>query len=235
MFDVGWPELLVIAIVLIVVVGPKDLPRMLRTFGRTTAKMRSMAADFRKQFDEALKEAELEELKGLGDKARSLDPRQEVRKHLSPFEKAGQEIRSGLDAAMKPKPSQENRPAAAVETKAAEPAKVEAASAPAASDNVSALPEDKKPATAKKASSGNGGRKKEAGPRVKPTSSTKTRSATAVGAKKAAANGAKKTAGNGATKPSASVRKKAEKPTSRPKSSSSAKSPARSKASGIVS
>ena len=47
MFDIGWTEMLVIAIVMIVVVGPKDLPRMLRTFGRTTAKMRSMAGDFR--------------------------------------------------------------------------------------------------------------------------------------------------------------------------------------------
>ena len=59
MFDIGWPEMLVVAVVLIVVVGPKDLPRMLRAFGRTTSKMRSMAGDFRKQFDEALKEAEL--------------------------------------------------------------------------------------------------------------------------------------------------------------------------------
>ena len=63
MFDIGWQEILVIAIVLIVVVGPKDLPRMLRTFGRTTAKMRSMAGDFRRQFDDALKEAELDEVK----------------------------------------------------------------------------------------------------------------------------------------------------------------------------
>ena len=53
MFEVGWTEMLVIAIVLIVVVGPKDLPRMLRTFGKTTAKLRAMAGDFRKQFDEA--------------------------------------------------------------------------------------------------------------------------------------------------------------------------------------
>ena len=46
MFEVGWSEMLVIAVVMIVVVGPKDLPNMLRTFGRTTAKLRTMAADF---------------------------------------------------------------------------------------------------------------------------------------------------------------------------------------------
>ncbi|TIS90372.1 MAG: twin-arginine translocase subunit TatB, partial [Mesorhizobium sp.] len=51
MFEVGWTEMLVIAIVMIVVVGPKDLPNMLRTFGRTTAKLRAMAADFQKQFN----------------------------------------------------------------------------------------------------------------------------------------------------------------------------------------
>ena len=61
MFEVGWTEMLVIAIVMIVVVGPKDLPNMLRTFGRTTAKLRAMAADFQKQFNEALKEAELDD------------------------------------------------------------------------------------------------------------------------------------------------------------------------------
>ena len=103
MLDLGWPEILVIAIVLIVVVGPKDLPGVLRGIGRTTSKMRSMAGDFRKQFDEALREAELDDVKGLVDDARRLDPRRELRKHLNPLEKAGRDIRSGLDEAMKPK------------------------------------------------------------------------------------------------------------------------------------
>ena len=46
MFEIGWTEMLVIAIVMIVVVGPKDLPKMLRQFGRTTSKLRVMAGDF---------------------------------------------------------------------------------------------------------------------------------------------------------------------------------------------
>ncbi len=41
MFDIGWSELLIIAIVMIVVVGPKDLPKMLRAFGKATAVQRS--------------------------------------------------------------------------------------------------------------------------------------------------------------------------------------------------
>ncbi|MEZ5811314.1 MAG: Sec-independent protein translocase protein TatB [Rhizobiaceae bacterium] len=110
MFDIGWPELMVVAIVLVVVVGPKDLPRMLRTFGRTTSKLRSMAGDFRKQFDEALKEAELDEVKDLVADARKLDPTAEIRKQLDPMKKAGDQIRAGLDAAMKPSPAASGTP-----------------------------------------------------------------------------------------------------------------------------
>jgi len=111
MLDLGWTEILVIAIVLIVVVGPKDLPRVLRSFGRTTAKLRSMAGDFRRQFDEALREAELEDVKGLADDLKKLDPRSEIRKHLSPLEQAGKDIRSGLESAAKPTPAPNSTPA----------------------------------------------------------------------------------------------------------------------------
>ncbi len=97
MFDIGWTEMLVIAIVMIVVVGPKDLPRMLRTFGKTTAKLRAMAGDFQKQFNEALKEAELDDVKKSVDELRKLNPASEIKKQLNPFEKAAQDIRSGLE------------------------------------------------------------------------------------------------------------------------------------------
>lgn len=63
MFDIGWSELLVIAAVAIIVVGPKDLPRMLRTFGNYAGKARKVANDFKRQFDEALREAELEDVR----------------------------------------------------------------------------------------------------------------------------------------------------------------------------
>ncbi len=121
LFDIGWPELLVIAIVLVVVVGPKDLPRMLRTFGKTTNKLRSMAGDFRRQFDDALKEAELDEVKELVKDAKKLDPTAEIKKQLSPMQLAGEQIKSGLDAAIKPTPKAEAAPAAAGEA-AAKPA-----------------------------------------------------------------------------------------------------------------
>ncbi len=63
MFDIGWTELAVIACVAILVVGPKELPGMLRTIGKTVGQLRKMAGDFQKQFDDAIREAELDEVK----------------------------------------------------------------------------------------------------------------------------------------------------------------------------
>jgi sec-independent protein translocase protein TatB len=111
MFDIGWTEMLVIAVVMIVVVGPKDLPKMLRTFGKMTTKMRSMAGDFQKQFNDALKEAELDDVKKSVDALRSMNPANEIKKQLNPFEKAAADVRAGLQSAMAPKPSTSVEPA----------------------------------------------------------------------------------------------------------------------------
>ncbi|TIV54919.1 Sec-independent protein translocase protein TatB [Mesorhizobium sp.] len=123
MFEVGWSELLVIAVVMIVVVGPKDLPNMLRTFGRTAAKLRAMAGDFQKQFNEALKEAELDDVKSSIDSLRSLNPMNEVRKQLNPFEQAAADVRAGVDTMMKPKPAADPAAAAPDTPQPAEPLK----------------------------------------------------------------------------------------------------------------
>jgi sec-independent protein translocase protein TatB len=63
LFDIGWSELAVIACVTILVVGPKELPGLLRTMGKTVGQLRKMAGDFQKQFDEAIREAELDDVK----------------------------------------------------------------------------------------------------------------------------------------------------------------------------
>jgi sec-independent protein translocase protein TatB len=84
MFDIGWSELLVVAVVAIVVVGPKELPRMLRAFGKTMGQVRRTANDFRRQFDEALREAEreagLEETRKDLQKIARADPLKDVKK-----------------------------------------------------------------------------------------------------------------------------------------------------------
>lgn len=62
MFDIGADELLLTAVVAIVVIGPKDLPRALRTAGRWIAKMRRMSNAFRAGIENVIREAEMEEL-----------------------------------------------------------------------------------------------------------------------------------------------------------------------------
>ncbi|AMS42266.1 Sec-independent protein translocase protein TatB [Aminobacter sp. Y103A] len=123
MFEIGWTEMLVIAVVMIVVVGPKDLPKMLRTMGRMTAKARSMAGDFQRQFNEALKEAELDDVKKSVDELRGLNPAQQIRKQLNPFEQAASDVRAGLDAAMKPSQPAPSADPAVDATHPAEPLK----------------------------------------------------------------------------------------------------------------
>ena len=75
MFDIGGGELLVIGIVALVVIGPKELPALLRTVGNAMGKVRRMAAEFRGQFDDAMREAELDQAKkaftDVNDAARS--------------------------------------------------------------------------------------------------------------------------------------------------------------------
>ncbi len=61
--EVGGMELLVIAAVALIVVGPKDLPLMLRKLGQFTAKVRGMANEFRASFDEMARQSELDELR----------------------------------------------------------------------------------------------------------------------------------------------------------------------------
>ena len=71
MFDIGWSELLLIGIVALVVIGPKDLPKVLRALGTMMSKVRSMASEFQGQFQDAMREAELSDLKKEAEKLAS--------------------------------------------------------------------------------------------------------------------------------------------------------------------
>lgn len=63
MFDIAWSELILVGAVALVVIGPKDLPKAMRTLGQTIGKVRRMASEFQGQFNDAMREAELDELK----------------------------------------------------------------------------------------------------------------------------------------------------------------------------
>ena len=63
MFDIAWSELFVIMIVALVVVGPKDLPKLMRTAGQWAGRARAMADQFRRSFDDMARQAELDELR----------------------------------------------------------------------------------------------------------------------------------------------------------------------------
>ena len=71
MFDIGMPEMLVIAVVALVVVGPKDLPKVIRAVAGGLGKLRSMATEFRSGVNEFVRESELAELKEAIDKTRA--------------------------------------------------------------------------------------------------------------------------------------------------------------------
>jgi sec-independent protein translocase protein TatB len=63
MFDISWGELMLIGVVALIVIGPKELPGVLRMVGQWVGKIRRMAGEFQSQFQEALREAEMADLK----------------------------------------------------------------------------------------------------------------------------------------------------------------------------
>ena len=86
MFDISWTEFLLIGVVALVVIGPKELPGVMRTMGQWTRKVRGMAAEFQSQFQEAMREAEMADLKkqvdDMASDLTSLDPLKSVREDV---------------------------------------------------------------------------------------------------------------------------------------------------------
>ena len=75
MFDLfSWSHILILLTVALVVVGPKDLPRLMNIAGRWAGKARNMANEFKKSFDDMARQSELDELRAEVEKLRSTDP-----------------------------------------------------------------------------------------------------------------------------------------------------------------
>ncbi|MFC6444833.1 Sec-independent protein translocase protein TatB [Shinella zoogloeoides] len=185
MLDVGWTEILVIAIVLIIVVGPKDLPQMLRTFGRMVSKMRGMASDFRQQFDEALREADLDDVRKTIGEAQKLNPLNTIRDAVNPLRQMGDEIKSDLQKAtsLAPTPASDAAPAESVSSAPVEAVK------PVSAEPVAAAPLKAEP-VAKASKKAEGEAAKVAKPRkaaAKPEGEAKAAAKKAPAARKAAA------------------------------------------------
>lgn len=116
MFDIGWGELLLIGGVALVVIGPEDLPKALRTLGAATSKLKRMAAEFQGQFNEAMRDAELDEIRksvaGMSEAARDLN------QGFNPIQTIRDEIKGAIDAqppAASPTPATAAEPISALD------------------------------------------------------------------------------------------------------------------------
>ncbi len=107
MFDIGWSELVVIGVVALIAIGPKELPGVLRTVGNYMGKVRRMASEFQGHFQEAMREAEMADLKKqvdeMTDTAKSFtqfDPMADVRNDIDKF--AGDPLGTSTAASASP-------------------------------------------------------------------------------------------------------------------------------------
>src|ERR1700684_4655173 len=104
MFDISWTEFLLIGVVALIVIGPKELPGVLRTLGQYTRKVRGMATEFQNHVQEAMREAEMADLKksvdDLAHDVKNFDPLKDVRSDL---EATGKDLERSLEATPEPK------------------------------------------------------------------------------------------------------------------------------------
>ena len=135
-FDVGWGELVLIGVVALIVFGPKELPVVLRTFGQYMTKIRRMAAEFQSQFQEAMREAEMAELK------QHFDTIQDAAKGIGSLDPAGS-IANPIENAAAEKPPDAAPPGSAAYAPVPEPTPAET---PAPTQSAAAGPESAQPA-----------------------------------------------------------------------------------------
>jgi len=145
MFGIDSSELLLIAIVALVVIGPKELPGLLRTWGKWMAQMRGMASEFRGHVDEMVRQSDLDEVKkqltaSSGLDLQSLDPTKEIRSHIQEGMAEGEKaIAEGKSMFDNPLAEPESAPQIAVETPPETHLETPAETAPAAPETPSVV------------------------------------------------------------------------------------------------
>ncbi|UCH72684.1 MAG: twin-arginine translocase subunit TatB [Rhodospirillales bacterium] len=115
MLDIGWPELLIVALVTIIVVGPKELPRVLRTVTQLMRKVRAMASEFQSGIDDLAREAELDDLKKDIERAASTDIAGELENQIDPTGEVTKSMRE-IETSLKEDPRIEKSPSPAEKT-----------------------------------------------------------------------------------------------------------------------
>jgi sec-independent protein translocase protein TatB len=93
MFDIGWSEMAVVAVVALVVIGPKDLPKLLRTVGQWTGKARALAREFQSHLDDLARQSELDELKKQAEAVTRFDVKEEIANTIDP----GGELKKAIE------------------------------------------------------------------------------------------------------------------------------------------
>src|SRR5215468_2542771 len=82
MFDIAWSELLLLAVVALIFIGPKELPQVLNNLGRAAAKLRRSADEFRRHFEESMRESGYEDLHKNVQDLRSLNPANQIKETI---------------------------------------------------------------------------------------------------------------------------------------------------------
>ncbi|MQX35573.1 Sec-independent protein translocase protein TatB [Roseospira navarrensis] len=84
MLDLGWTELAIVAVIALMVIGPKDLPKVLRTLGQWTRRLRGLAREFQGHIDEVIRDAELDDVRDGIKKARRTNIGSSINKMVDP-------------------------------------------------------------------------------------------------------------------------------------------------------
>ena len=93
LFDIGWPELMLIGVIALLVIGPKDLPRALRVAGFWVRKARTLSREFQSSIDQMIREAELDEVREDLKKATEFNLEKEIRSTVDPTGELAESIK----------------------------------------------------------------------------------------------------------------------------------------------